>query len=967
VKANDVGRRVRLVSPAFLVLLASLVLSGCSERDLDDLAPATAPANPVVFSDAFEGGLDYSAFRYSYYEAFEIDHVETYQGTASLRVTIPDGQEFAGGSFFSQGPRDLSGFNALVFHARASREYAIDAIGFGVGISYPSDYQSEVKGIALDTVWRRYVIPIPNSARMTMEHGLFWYSTTSGGTPVTIWFDEVEFARVSGISNPRPVMPTRAVQAEVGGRFTIPGTRTTFTVDGADLLVHHTHNHFDYTSSDPSVVTAEGNEITGVSLGEATITAALRGVDVQGVVTAKVVNEVTRPEVFIDDLDTGLEYGSFNDGQDVTALSVDNTGGVDDSAALRVTILPTQFAGGAIFSTDGGRDLTSFNALVFDARADQAGYVLGSVGYGIGMSAGGTDYQVEIQDVELGTEWRRVVVPIPDAARLAAEAGMFWYSAGQEGSFWLDNIQFTRLDDDELADIRPVMDSRLLYVEVGQTVAIERTRTIYDLNGFDVTVTHGPLYFSFESTAPSIAFADGNLITGVSLGDATITATLRGVDVQGVVNVQVVDEAIRPDVFIDSLDTGLDYGSFGDGQDVEALSEDATGGVNDSAALRVAIQAGRFAGGAIFSTDGGRDLTSFNALVFDARADQAGYVLGNVGYGIGMSAGGTDYQAEIQDVELGTDWRRVVVPIPDAARLGAEAGMFWYSAGQVGSFWLDNIRFDTLDEGELADPRPVMNSANVVVEIGDIFQIEGVGTTYSVGGTDVAVAHGPLYFTFNSSNEAMATVSDTGLITVVGGGTATITATLGSTPVDGSVTLTVIAPPSVPAPTPTHDAAGVISLFSDAYDDITVDTWLAGWSSGVQVEDQQIQDDNVKAYTGLDHSQRWAGIEFLNEPIDAASAGMTHFHMHVYVPTGTQFGFKLVDFGANGVFGGGDDTEAQIDINATSTPPLVTGQWMSLDIPLTDLDGMNFGHVAQLVLHRTNTGSVWIDNVYFHD
>jgi hypothetical protein len=89
--------------------------------------------------------------------------------------------------------------------------------------------------------------------------------------------------------------------------------------------------------------------------------------------------------------------------------------------------------------------------------------------------------------------------------------------------------------------------------------------------------------------------------------------------------------------------------------------------------------------------------------------------------------------------------------------------------------------------------------------------------------------------------------------------------------------------------------------------------------------------------------------------------------MHIYVPSGTRFGFKLVDFGANGVFGGGDDTEAQIDIDGDSTPPLVTGQWLSLDIPLTDFLGMDFGHVAQLVLNRANTGNVWIDNVYFHD
>ncbi|MBD3220991.1 hypothetical protein GF314_07080 [bacterium] len=709
---------MRTVLPALLVVLSVLAVSGCSDRDVNTLQPATGEDDPVVFSDAFEGGLDYSAFEFSYYDAFTIDAEETYRGTASLKVTLTgrEGETWAGGSFFSQGPRDLSAYNALVFHARASRSYTLNAAGFGLGIAFPSDYQSEVPGIQLSEEWARYVIPIPNSARMTVEHGLFWYSATTVDEPVEIWFDEVEFASIQGITNPRPVMSTRSVQALVGERFEIPGTRTTFNVGGRDILVYHTDDHFDFFSSDESVVTAEGNVVTGVSLGEATVTAKLGEVDVQGEITAKVVTEITRPEVFID--------------------------------------------------------------------------------------------------------------------------------------------------------------------------------------GFD---------------------------------------------------------------------TGLDFGSFGDGQYLEALSIDDGGGMNGSAAIKITIPTGRFAGGAIYSTDGGRDLTSFNALVFDARADQDGYVLGNIGYGIGLAAGGTDYQAEIQDVELGTDWRQVVVPIPDPARLTAEAGVWWYSAGQSGEIWFDNIRYATLDQSELSDPRPVMDSTTLVAEIGQTVDITGTGTTFDVDGTDVDVVHGPLYYTYGSSDEDVATAAG-GVVTVVGGGTATITATLGTVPVDGEVTVSVIAPPDMPAPTPTDAPADVISIYSDAYDDIAVDTWLAEWTfGGIEVEDQQIQGDDVKAYTGFNGPAFYTGIEFTNDLIDAEAAGMTHFHMDIYVPVGTRFGFKLVDFGDDGVFGGGDDTEFQVDLDADSTPPLVTGEWISLDLPLTDFAGMNFGHVAQIVLAGIDTGSLWIDNVYFHD
>ena len=207
-----------------------------------------------------------------------------------------------------------------------------------------------------------------------------------------------------------------------------------------------------------------------------------------------------------------------------------------------------------------------------------------------------------------------------------------------------------------------------------------------------------------------------------------------------------------------------------------------------------------------------------------------------------------------------------------------------------------------------------------------------------------------------------------GIPIAVGGGTATITAKLMETPVDGEVTVTVIAPPTDPAPTPTPDQIDVLSIFSDAYtNNITVDSWRTDWSSGsVAVFDQQIQGDNVKAYTGL--SSAFVGIDFSGDQIDATTPGMTHFTMDVFAPAGSMLAVKLVDFGPNGEYDGpgGDDTEKELIFHAGTTPPFLSGEWVSLDIPLADFTGMNFGNVAQLVLRSTNTGNLWVDNIYFH-
>ena len=54
--------------------------------------------------------------------------------------------------------------------------------------------------------------------------------------------------------------------------------------------------------------------------------------------------------------------------------------------------------------------------------------------------------------------------------------------------------------------------------------------------------------------------------------------------------------------------------------------------------------------------------------------------------------------------------------------------------------------------------------------------------------------------------------------------------------------------PTTPAPTPTRDAADVISVFSDAYMDIAVSEFSTVWDNA-DVSDSDINGDNVKVYS----------------------------------------------------------------------------------------------------------------------
>jgi hypothetical protein len=66
------------------------------------------------------------------------------------------------------------------------------------------------------------------------------------------------------------------------------------------------------------------------------------------------------------------------------------------------------------------------------------------------------------------------------------------------------------------------------------------------------------------------------------------------------------------------------------------------------------------------------------------------------------------------------------------------------------------------------------------------------------------------------------------------------------------------------------------------------------------------------------------------------------------------------------VFGGGDDSEQELTFNASSTPPLVTGAWVGLEIPLASFTGLAArAHLAQLIVSG-DSGTAYLDNVYFH-
>lgn len=418
----------------------------------------------------------------------------------------------------------------------------------------------------------------------------------------------------------------------------------------------------------------------------------------------------------------------------------------------------------------------------------------------------------------------------------------------------------------------------------------------------------------------------------------------------------------NPVVFADDYGAYVVYQPFmGSKSDAVVLDSSVTH--SGARSMRVTVPGpgdagGTYAGGA-FTTGRARDLSGYDALVFWARADHA-ITLDVAGLG-NDNTGHSLYEARWTSIPIGTDWARYAIPIPLPSRLVEEQGLFFFAEGpemgQGATLWIDDLAFQAL--GTVTNPRPVISTVTLHPDVGSYVSVPGTRVTFAVDGADRTVDAMQGYFTFVSSADSVA-LGGEGTVQVVGLGTATITALLGSVPATGVITLATNPSPQSAAPTPSVPAADVISLFSNAYTNVPVDTWSAGWDQA-DVADVQVAGNDTKKYTSL----VYAGIEFTGTHVVDATT-MTHLHLDVWAATGTSFKVKLVDFGANGSYGGGDDREHELTFTAATTPAFTAGAWSSLEIPLSSFVNLTTrAHLAQMILGG-NTGTAYVDNLYFH-
>jgi hypothetical protein len=207
-------------------------------------------------------------------------------------------------------------------------------------------------------------------------------------------------------------------------------------------------------------------------------------------------------------------------------------------------------------------------------------------------------------------------------------------------------------------------------------------------------------------------------------------------------------------------------------------------------------------------------------------------------------------------------------------------------------------------------------------------------------------------FSYSSSNTSVATISGNTL-TIVGAGTSVITATqtasgtFASGTISATLLVTLPGPTTAAATPPTRNSTDYVSIYSDAYTNVSGTDFNPYWNQTTLVSDYAISGNNNKKYDQFNYQ----GIQ-LASPVNLSA--MQYLHIDVWSPNCTGFDFYLIN-----------TTPSLVEQKITVTPTL--NGWNSYNIPLTQFSNIALNNVSQFKLEARPFGTtvMYWDNLYF--
>ena len=161
------------------------------------------------------------------------------------------------------------------------------------------------------------------------------------------------------------------------------------------------------------------------------------------------------------------------------------------------------------------------------------------------------------------------------------------------------------------------------------------------------------------------------------------------------------------------------------------------------------------------------------------------------------------------------------------------------------------------------------------------------------------------------------------------------------TPVDNSG-CPLATQPSESAQLPSLPESEVISLYSDAYSNITNIDYNPNWGQATEVNEIQIAGDNVLQYSELNYQ----GTDFESNPQDVSN--MDFVHVDYWTHNANSLKFFLISPGPQ---------------ERAYTFDVVQQDWQSHKIPLSHFMGVDLTNLFQLKVE--GNGTVYFDNIYF--
>ena len=149
---------------------------------------------------------------------------------------------------------------------------------------------------------------------------------------------------------------------------------------------------------------------------------------------------------------------------------------------------------------------------------------------------------------------------------------------------------------------------------------------------------------------------------------------------------------------------------------------------------------------------------------------------------------------------------------------------------------------------------------------------------------------------------------------------------------------------AAPAP-PGRAESDVISVFSDAYTNLTGTDFNPNWGQATQVTTEDLFSNPTLKYATLNYQ----GTQFAN-PIDASS--MEYVHIDMWTADASAVNFSLISSGP---------------VEKAYAMPITQGQWVSYDIPLSAFsDVVDLTDIIQFKFDGTEGATLYLDNIYFY-